>query len=343
MINTKYLAEYFTGLLNTYGDGYGKNFKIFADEGELKKAVKEYGKAPVDYTSGIVEVLSSQLVPIRDIRLYTYSVQLTLFIDLALNGFNDDKESLNFIDIRDVLTNLIEKENGATSFINVKGKEFNQTLSLSYPTNGTKADVGFIRDCMPIYLGCTVALFEDGVNANECKIFVNDTELSFTRLVLTRQRTGDSQTFNGDVSQKTTIQSQGLSVDLVVPVLKTNEVSRLIMNDILNGGNPALHCKIETPLGNKTFIGTFGNTQASLDIATNIGNNISIVEGKEDTLDYYYTDKWQVYKGQGSQTIELTKKSTIYWGDGTIEQLDIGSHTHDYQDSKMHTIYVFGG
>lgn len=343
MINTKYLANYFTNLLNQYGEGYGKHFKIFADEGELKKATKEYGKAPIDYTSGIVEVLSSQLTPIRDIRLYTYNIQITLFIDLALNGFNEDKESLNFIDIRDVITNIISDENGATGFVNIKGKEFNQTLGFNYPTNGTKSDVGFISDCMPIYWSCNIALFEDGVNANECKIFVNGEELSFTRVVFTRQRTADGQTFNGDISQKTTMQAQGLSVDLVVPALKTSEVSQLIMRDVFNGGNYALHCILETPLASKTFIGTFGNTQASLDLATNIGYNISIVEAKENILDYNYTDKWQVYNGQENITIDLNKKSTIYWGDGVIEVLDVGEHTHEYADKKMHTVYVFGG
>ena len=353
MINTKYLANYFTNLLNEYGYNYGKYFKIFADEGELKKATKDYGKAPIDYTSGIVEVLSSQLTPIRDIRLYTYSVQITLFVDLALSGFNEDKESYNFIDIRDILTNIISDKNGETTFPEIGGKNFNQTLGFNYPTNGTKSDVGFISDCMPIYWSCNIALFEDGVNANECKIFVNGEELSFTRVVFTRQRTADSQTFNGDISQKTTMQSQGLSVDLVVPALKLkkdkdgnvigNEVSQLIMQDVLNGGNYALHCKIETPSVNKTFIGTFGNTQASLDIATNIGHNISIVEAKENLLDYVYTNKWQVYKGQESITIDLNKKSTIYWGDGVVEELDIGEHTHNYNDKKMHTIYIFGG
>ena len=268
---------------------------------------------------------------------------------MALNGFNEDKESLNFIDIRDVITNIISEENGATGFVNIKGKEFNQTLGFNYPTNGTKSDVGFISDCMPIYWSCNIALFEDGVNANECKIFVNGEELSFTRVVFTRQRTADSQTFNGDISQKTTMQSQGLSVDLVVPALKydektkQNEVSQLIMRDVFNGGNYALHCILETPLATKTFIGTFGNTQASLDLATNIGYNISIVEAKENILDYTYTDKWQVYKGQESITIDLNKKSTIYWGDGVIEVLDVGEHTHEYADKKMHTVYVFGG
>lgn len=341
MINTEYLAEYFTNLMNSYGVGYGKHFKIFADEGELKKAVKSYGKSPINFTSGIVEIVGSQLVKARDLRLNTYMAQITLFIDLALNGLNEDKESLNLIDIRKVLTEMIDEENGKTGM----SKGFNQTVSYSYPTNGTKSDVGFISDCLPIYLSCNVVLFEDGVNANDCNIYINGEDMGFTRAVFTRQRTADSQTFNRDISQKTTMQAQGLSVDLVAPALRSKQISKLIMKDVLFGGNYALNVKIETPLGSKNFIAIFGNNQASLDLATNVGYNVSVVEGVDYLLDYDYVgSKWAKYKAtEDNFELVLGTKSTVYWGDDVIEELEAGTHTHNYSDKKQHTIYVFGG
>ena len=346
MFNTKYLSTYFTNLLNEYGYNYGKSFKIFADEGELKTATKRYGKAPIEYTSGIVEVISSQLTPVRDIKLHTYNIQITLFIDLALGGFNEDKESLNLIDIRDLLTQFISENNGVTSTISIGEKTFNQTMSFSYPTNGTKSDVGFISDCLPIYLTGTIALFQDGVNANDCKLIINGEEISFTRVVFTRTRTGDSQTFNGDESTKTIMQTQGLSIDFVVPALATSDLSKLLMKDILSGGNYALNVKIVTPLAERIFIGTFGNDSASLDIATNIGYNVAVVEGKENILNYKYENsKWYEDTAIGEEfSITLTDNATIYWGDGTIEELEAGEHTHIYIDKKQsHKIRIFRG
>lgn len=344
MFNTKNLSTHFTNLLNEYGYNYGKSFKIFADEGELKTATKRYGKSPIEYTSGIVEVISSQLTPVRDIKLHTYNIQITLFIDLALGGFNEDKESLNLIDIRDLLTQFISENNGVTSTISIGEKTFNQTMSFSYPTNGTKSDVGFISDCLPIYLTGTIALFQDGVNANDCKLIINGEEVSFTRAVFTRARTGDSQTFNRDDSTKTIMQSQGLSVDFVVPALATSEVSRLLMSDILNGGHYALNVKIITPLAEKIFIGTFGNTSASLDIATNIGYNVSIVEAKENLLNYSYGNWHEHTTTEKEFAITLTENATIYWGDGTVEELEAGEHMHTYlDDRKMHKIRIFRG
>ena len=112
MINTKYLATYFTDLLNQYGATYNKSFKIFADEGELKREVKEYGKQPKQFTTGLVEIISSTLTPIRGIRLNTYTVQLSLYVDLAMDGVNEDKESYNLMTIRDIIT-----KNKKTSYI----------------------------------------------------------------------------------------------------------------------------------------------------------------------------------------------------------------------------------
>ena len=350
MINSRYLATYFTDLLNKYGESINKNFKIFADEGELKQAVKEYGKKPKEFTNGIVEILSSTLTPVRGIRLDTYTIQLSLYVDLAIDGFNEDKESLNLIALRDLFTKIIEENNGSTEFVTIGDKSYSQSMTIGYPTNGTKSEVGYISDCLPIYWTFNLALFEDGVNANDCKLIVNNIDIPFTRMVLTRQRTAEQNNFSGDSSTKTIMQMNGLSVDIVMPALKGNNFSSLIMKDVLDGGNYALSVRIETPMGNTMFIGTLGNTQASLDIATNIGYNLSIVESKENILQY-------AYKGSGwvtreldtylSNTVEYDVSGTtsFYWGDGTYNFLeDGGKITHTYTDGKpKHTIRYFVG
>lgn len=341
MIDTKYLSDYFTGVFNEFGVNYGKHFKIFADEGELKKATKNYGEAPTDYTSGIVEVMSSSLIPIRDIRLNTYSIQITLFVDLALNGFTSEKESINLNDIRKIITEIIDAKNGTTGFY----KNFSQSITFDYPTNGQKSDVGFISDCLPIYLTCNMAFFENGINANNCQIILNGENISFTRAVFTRKRTADSQTFNGDASQKTIMQANGLSIDLVLPI-QDNDISRLFTKDCLEGGNFAINVEIITPLYEKTFIGTFGDDQIALDIATNAGGNMSIVEAKENILDYSYSPKWQVVE-KHDENVEVVaqKDAVIYWGDGNkLKVLEDGTITHTYTDGKTkHILRIFGG
>lgn len=348
MINSKYLATYFTDLLNKAGKDVNKNFKIFADEGELKKSLKEYGKQPKHFTNGIVEIISSTLTPIRGIRLNTYTVQLSMYIDLAMDGFNEDKESLNLITLRDVFTKIIEEYNGSTELVTINDKTYSQSMTVNYPTNGTKADIGYISDCLQIYWTFNIAMFEDGVNANNCKLIINNTDIPFTRMVLTRQRTAEQNNFSGDASTKTIMQMNGLSVDIVMPALNNNDFSNLVMRDVLDGGNYALNVVIETPVFTKRFIGTLGNTQASLDIATNVGYNLSIVEAKENLLDYDYDDRW-LYNNQhrlnpGHFQHNSKNPATIYWGDGTVEELPAGDYYHNYTDGKsVHTVIIFGG
>ena len=350
MINSKYLATYFTELLNSYGSEINKSFKIFADEGELKKAVKEYGKQPKEFTNGIAEIISSTLTPIRGIRLNTYAVQLTMYVDLAMDGFNEDKESLNLIALRDLFTKITEDNNGKTEFVKIDGISYSQSMTVGYPTNGTKSEVGYISDCLPIYWTFNLAMFEDGVNANDCKLIVNNVDIPFTRMVLTRQRTAEQNNFSKDSSTKTIMQMNGLSIDIVMPALKNNNVSNSIMLDVLKGGNRALSVRLETPMGDTMFIGTFGNTQASLDIATNVGYNVSIVESKENILEYEYKGSYWLTKEvdntlSNTQEIDYNGKMSIYWGDGTYEYVDgSGILSHTYSDGKTkHTIRRYIG
>lgn len=328
-INTKYFANYFTDMLNRYGAEYGKKFKIFADEGELKRAFKEYGKKPQEFTSGVAEIVSSGLSPVQDLRLDTYSVQITLYVDLAMDGFNEDKESLNLIAIRDLLTKFIDEQNGVSSMEN----GINITMSVGYPTTGSKGEVGFISDCLTLYLNASFVMFQNGLNANNCSIEINGTKLPFTKMAFSRVRTAEQNTFNGEESTRTTIQAQGLSVDLSMPALTDNEFSKLVMKDVLDGSNEALCVKIKTPLYSKLFIGTFGNTTASLELAINVGYNISIVETVEDILDYgenweVKTELLDIYKHDGNENSEFDYY--IFFSDGHSVFID-GTKDYEYK------------
>lgn len=357
MINTKYFADYFTNLFNEFGQEYNLHFQIYADEGGLKDAIKEYGQQPIEFTSGIATLTSTQLLPIRSVRLNNYTLQIELFVDTLMLGFNEAGESVNLNAIRNCITRMIETINGTTSAITVDGVEYSQAVVLGYPITGSKGEVGFIADCLPLFITVNVAMFQDGINANECKMIVNNIELPFTSLTLTRRRTAEQGTFNGEAETKTIVQSQGLSIDGVMPALKTNDVSRMLMKDILRGENYALCVEIQTPIMRKTFIGTFGDGTASLDLITNIGYNFSIVQAKENILNYEYAEsKWKVFEIEGNnaeitlEDIAENTKFVVFWGDNQIETKTFENATenavisHGYFDNKTkHTVRIFGG
>ena len=287
MIDTKYFANYITGLLNTYGENYGVQFKVYADEAGLKEDLKEYGSLPQHYTSGIATITNTQLLPIRGLKLNTYTVEVELFVDIMREGLTDG-ESVNLNNVRSAVVGMVEGLNGTTGATTIDGVSYSQSVTVGYPTTGTKGDVGFIADCLPLFLTFNIALFQEGLNANDCKLWVNGEEVPFTSLVLTRNKTAESATFNGETETSTIVQMNGLSIDGVLPARRNDTLSNLLMQDVLSGSNYALSVILETPTTTRTFIGTFGNTVASLDIATNVGYNFSIVKGNADVLDYNY-------------------------------------------------------
>ncbi|MBO5309711.1 MAG: hypothetical protein J6A98_00715 [Clostridia bacterium] len=360
MINTKYFADYFTNLFNEFGREYDLHFQIFADEGGLKDAIKEYGKKPIEFTSGIATLVGTQLLPIRSIRLNNYTLQIELFVDTLMSGFNEAGESVNLNAIRECITRMIETVNGSTSSVTIGNVEYSQGIAIGYPITGSKGEVGFIADCLPLFITVNVSMFQDGLNANQCKLRVNNIELPFTSLTISRRKTAEQSTFNGDVETKTIIQAQGLSIDGVMPALKTNEISQMILRDILQCKNYALCVEIETPIVSKTFIGTFGDGTASLDLITNVGYNFSIVQAKENLLNYDYYEyiggKWKIHTVVGNKGNAVlvnsnpgtTVRFVIFWGDGTNEFVVFDGNKfefyHNYTDGKeSHTIRIFGG
>lgn len=375
MIDTKYFANYYETILNNAGINYGKKFKIFADEGELKKAYQEYRKAKQHYVCGIVEITANQGVPIRDIKFDTYTCKLTLFVDLTVSGYDEEGQSIEMNEVREILTQLTDEIDGATSTVKIDNVSHSMTTTTDYYTLGDKTDLGFIAECLPIYWIGNFAFYESGLNSNDCKLKINGETVNFTRLTFTRKRTPESNTFNGDVSSKTIMQSQGLGIDFVMPATnKLDTFSNLVMYDILNGGNTALCIEIDTPTtykefrdeqtyaldGKKVFIGTFGDNVASLDIATNVGYNISVVEAKENLLNYMQhggnvNSGWEIEEiTENYKRYDLVayKDCVIFWGDGTIEKvnrqqdnIDFTSTyvlSHTYKDNKpIHTMRVF--
>lgn len=347
MINTKYFADYFTNLFNEFGLNYDLHFYIVADEGGLKEAVQEYGKQPIHYTTGKITMPSSQLMPIRTIRLNNYVLELELLVDTLALGFNENGESVNVNKVRDMITQMISSINGTTSAVMVDGVEYSQAIVMGTPIVGTKGEVGFIADALPMFVTINVSMFEDGINANEWTLRVNNAEVPFTSLVASRRRTAEQGTFTQETDSQTIMQAQGISFDGVMPALKTNPFSRLLGLDILNGGNTPLAVEIETPLASVRFIGTFGDGTASLDLVTNVGYNFSIVKAKESVLDY--GEGWKVFRMPGKNVqiqLENAGRHIIFWGDGTSEVLEIEEATpvnHTFAEDVWREIRVFGG
>ena len=343
MIDTLWVANFLENKIND--NSLNKEFRLFADEGDLIKATKEH-----NYEQGLVELVSSTVVPIKNINFETLNLQIMFYVDLAKLGWdkegsNNRLQSQNLLEVKQCIGELFTSLNGQTMAVELGGKTYNVTITMGSLTDGEKGALGEIYEGLPIYLTMSMVFFENGVSANDVNLYINGENIYFTRAVITKLKTADQSTFINSKQSKTLALVGGKSIDFTMPVLNIG-VSQLIMEDILDDTklNRAINVRIETPLANTEFIGILGNTSCSLEVGATAGYNISLVQGVEEVL--VYDDNWQVSKvTTESVTKNLTDKGTIYWGDGVVENCSqAGTYTHTYTDGKSsHTIRIFGG
>lgn len=350
MIDTLYLANYIQNHLNQ--NSFGLDFLVFAEEGDLVSTYKRNGKK-ITYVQGLLEILSSTIMPVKNISFHTINMQLMILADLTDAGYVQEtdknrKQSRNLLMIQDSLAELINKLNGQTTTISHNNKTYTATIGMSRPTVGQKDSLGDITEFMPLYMNISINLFENGVNTNDIKLMLNHEDIHFIRIVLSKIKTADQNNFANDKASKTFALIGGKGIDITMPMLDS-EFCKIAMEDILDDNtlNRAVDVRLETPLGTSQFIGVLGNTQVTGDIGANLGGNISIVQGVEKMLKY--DDNWEIIEVPAetqTKTIGFTtaKGGTVYWGDGTSDYVDgIKDVTHTYTDTtKAYKIYKFG-
>lgn len=347
MIDSLFLANLVQNRLNE--NNLGIEFLIYSDEGELVKNTK-IGASIQKYTQGLIEIVSDNLIPIKanSLVFQTITTQLMIFVDLADSGFVDElgrKQSQHFIDVKNILEKIIEDFNGATIPIVDDNKTYTVSLSFSKPKPGQKTSLGDISQGLPLYMNITFAFFQNGVNANDCNIIINNENLYFTRFVISKIKQADQSQFANSDGAKTYALIGGKSLDMVIPVVNS-PVNKLMMQDILEDDilNNALFVRIETPLYNKNFIGIFGTIGVNADVNSNLGYNVAVVEGVSNILNY--SDDWIIEKTtEKSVTKILTAKGCVFWGDGSSDYVETRKTiTHIYNDNlENHTIRQYKG
>lgn len=347
MIDTLFLANQIESNLNT--NDLGIQFLIFADEGDMQKTIKK-GAYIEKYTHGLIETLSSTIVPIKNMNYLTITAQVMILVDLADTGYVTEGEkhrtqSNNLINIKQCVNELIQNLNGRVVNVEDENKTYTLTMGFNRPISGQKMSLGEISEGLPLYFTVTFNFFENGVNANDCKIIINNENIYFTRAVISKIKTSDQNEFAEISGGRTCALIGGKSIDLVIPCVNT-DISRLIMQDILEDDflNKAIAIRIETPLYSKNFIGILGNETVSMEAGTNLGYNISLVQGVEHLLSY--DSNWKIEEVTGSEISKtLNGAGFVFWGDNKSDYVEGNKTiTHIYADNKeSHTIYIYRG
>lgn len=351
MIDTLYLANFVEEQLNM--NNFGLKFLVFADEGDLKKS-KKYGNKEERYQQGLLEIISSEITPIKNLSFQTVTAQLMLLVDLVDLGTidcgeNDRKQSQNLIYVKKSIYEMIDRLNGQTLPVQINNRTYTLTIILRQPTDGQKTALGGINECLPIYLSMTFNFFENGVNANDYEIIINGENIYYINGVISRAKVTEQNPTNKNKSTKSSILTNGIGIDFTMPQINSG-ISEEIEDEILSGDDDNAYCVIlkrgdkETP-----FICINGNIAQSLDRAgmKNIGINISMVEGVEDILNYK-ENVWildEIIILEDNKSVELhnisNEKIVIFWGDGEKTISSDILVKHDYKNVGEYTIRAY--
>lgn len=346
MIDTVYLANLVQGYLNA--NELSKKFLVFADEGDMKKAVCK-GNYKEEYTHCVIETISDNVVPFENLEFQTINTRLMLFVDLISGGKVLETElnreqSRNLIQVKSCVDAFLLAVNGKSTYIEDDGKIYNLTITMSKPTNGQKMSLGEIVEGLPIYCSVQFTIFQNGLNSNDCKIKVNGESLGYTQLVKTKNCTANQSNL-GNEGARAYILAGGKSFDAVVPLLSsgvTQEFVEFMLGDSLN---TAFDVELEYPNIKKHLICVLGKVQETDARGTNVALNISLLQGVEDILNY--DDRWTIIETDAKEYTIATLQlgDVVYWGDKTYSVIEKEEDkTHAYTDEeKEHTIRIFRG
>ena len=345
MINTVYLANLVQEYLNS--NELNKKFLVFADEGDMRKAVCK-GNYKEEYTHGVLEIISDNIVPFEDWEFQTINTRLMLYVDLISGGVIKETElereqSKNLIDVKSCVDEFLMAVNGKSSYITIEDKIYNLTITMSKPTNGQKMSLGEVVEGLPIYCSIQFTIFQNGVNSNDCKIRVNGESLGYTQLVKTKNGTANQSNI-GNEGARTYILAGGKSFDFIVPLLTSGVTQEFVKQLYSDELNKAFEVEFEYPDFSYHFICVLGKIQETNTRGANATLNISLAQGIENILNY--DEMWELQETNEQQVtlsgIELG--NVVYWGDNTWTVIKAEEDkTHTYAEAKKHKIKIFKG
>lgn len=358
MINLGQITERIQAGFNQISN---REFKIFRDVGEFKNSYKADNSNDITrYVNGIMEAIAPSILPIKNLEIITQSFRITFVIDMDALSKDNEGNYIEISQIRNILETYIQENNAIPYYLSDnENKTFEVTPTFGGVTDGLATQLSPIGNVLPLYFDFSCVFVESGINTNTVNFIINGENMFFQEYSTSRTRTAESNMFANSSSQKTLIQANGISINLKMPLLNT-EQSKKIEDDVWSGTQNQAVCLEKIRYGeNKTissynaYIMIYGDNSESGAIGQNIGQVVDLIEGKQDVL--IYGEKWT------TETItlinnELTKvlnlpnvnnAVVVFWGDGTVNRIDMSIEqkpttvSHSYNAEKTYTIRYF--
>ena len=330
-----------------------KEFAIFTDVGEFKNAYRgENSNKITHYINGIMEAMSPTRLPMKNLEVVTQSFRVGFVLDVALLNKDENGEFIEVKEVRAILENYIKGNNGIPYYLtDSDNKQFEITPTFSGITVGRVEQLSPLGETLPMYLDFSCVFIQGGTNTNTVEFIINGKNMFYQSYSMIRTRTAETNMVANEKSSKTLVQANGISLNLVMPLIDEDE-SLEIEDDVYNGTQNQAICVERYRASAKNpyncYIMIYGNNSETGAIGQNVGQTVDFVEGKADELNY--SDLWNTTKVvidnnliYNLTLVPTSKTIVVFWGDGESSKVnsnygEIETISHNYKKQGNYTI-----
>lgn len=281
MINELLIKKIQNGL-NALDTGY--NFKIFTVLGDYEEAYR-IGNKEINTINGVARFLPATLLPIPNIKMYRQvaEIEFAVEVDTADIEQNGNYKPINAI--IEALTTYATNNQALPYYEGIDGVETQILPMFTLPSN----DIVVMEssnggEIIPISFSVEFIITENIANANSYKLLIDNKEINFEQLVITKQRTANQYAYKGSGNAKGKIIQGAIGLDVVMPQILDEQTDKIV-NDILGDENNTIYevtliHPLSTGKSSKTYKMTHGNGNITAIRTSNVGLNFSLMEIK---------------------------------------------------------------
>lgn len=281
MIDLKQIREWIELSLTNFDQTH--EYAIFSDVADFKKGYRPHRSNEfIHPVNGIIEPDMPNILAIKNLQVMTQGLTIHFVFDMDLLEKDAAGNYIEVDTLKGVLYNWANSINAIPiALTDSESVVFEVTPTITGITDGLAIQISPIGDMLPVDLSLSFAIVEAGINSNNFNFYLNGENLFTNQVNVTRTRTAETNMISGQKSNKTSIQSNGISFHVKTPLLNTVEMKN-VLKDILSGGQnetQVFEVAEKNNLVPKCFyLMTFGNDDAGFEPAKNVGLSFDLIE-----------------------------------------------------------------
>lgn len=273
MIQLSTLAKAIEDSLNANDKGIV--YVIHTDMGTYETALKTRTNKR-QYTNGVLDVLSSAIVPAQGLVVATQQARLEICVQLPDPARDEEIVAAHRAILDGVFANVT-----VDSITDTDGKTYTVSATYSLADSGSAQMRPMAGTSYTFIVNIEYSFIEGGLNSLNCIFTLDGVRIPYTSATITRRPTTEANVYSDGAGQARCVNTaSAISVDLQLPARSaTDGLSEVLLAQILTGDLNAVHV-LTVQFGGitHTYIMIFGETNVVVNGVANAGHTISLIE-----------------------------------------------------------------